>query len=342
MSDGSVLLEVRDLVKTFGHPGAPDSVTAVDGISLSLTEGETLGLVGESGSGKTTVARCIIRLASASAGRVWFRGADITDLSGRSARVVRREMQYVFQDPYDSLNPRWRIERIVEEPLRLSGGMSKQERRRRVVELLRLVNLNESFLSRYPRELSGGQRQRIGIARALATEPSLVILDEPTSALDSLTRKDILELLERLKRELRTTYLFISHDLSAVRKICDRIAVMYLGEIVEVAPAERLFATPRHPYTRSLLSSILEPRVDGRQERVRLVGEPPSPLNVPTGCRLHPRCPVAVEACRTVLQKLEEVERDHWIACMVFANGRDDSTISSPGPQPHEHPRDGQ
>ena len=332
MSDGSVLLEVRDLVKTFGHPDALDSVTAVDGISLSLTEGETLGLVGESGSGKTTVARCIIRLTSASAGRVILRGADITDLSGRTARVVRREMQYVFQDPYDSLNPRWRIERIVEEPLMLSGGMSKQERNRRVVELLRLVNLDESFLNRYPRELSGGQRQRIGIARALATEPSLVILDEPTSALDSLTRGDILELLDRLKRELRTTYLFISHDLSAVRRICDRIAVMYLGKIVEVAPTERLFATPKHPYTRSLLSSILEPRVDGRQERVRLTGEPPSPLNVPAGCRLHPRCPVAVEACQTMLQRLEEVESDHWISCMVVAKSRDDPTVLSRAP----------
>ena len=329
MSDGSILLEVRDLVKTFGQPDALDSATAVDGVSLSLTEGETLGLVGESGSGKTTVARCIIRLTSASAGRVILRGADITDLSGRTARVVRREMQYVFQDPYDSLNPRWRIERIVEEPLMLSGGMSKQERNRRVVELLRLVNLDESFLSRYPRELSGGQRQRIGIARALATEPSLVILDEPTSALDSLTRGDILELLDRLKRELRTTYLFISHDLSAVRRICDRIAVMYLGKIVEVAPTERLFATPKHPYTRSLLSSILEPRVDGRQERMRLSGEPPSPLNVPTGCRLHPRCPVAVEACQTMLQRLEEVESNHWISCMVVAKSRDDPTVLS-------------
>ena len=329
MSDGSILLEVRDLVKTFGQPDALDSATAVDGVSLSLTEGETLGLVGESGSGKTTVARCIIRLTSASAGRVILRGADITDLSGRTARVVRREMQYVFQDPYDSLNPRWRIERIVEEPLMLSGGMSKQERNRRVVELLRLVNLDESFLSRYPRELSGGQRQRIGIARALATEPSLVILDEPTSALDSLTRGDILELLDRLKRELRTTYLFISHDLSAVRRICDRIAVMYLGKIVEVAPTERLFATPKHPYTRSLLSSILEPRVDGRQERMRLSGEPPSPLNVPTGCRLHPRCPVAIKACQTMLQRLEEVERDHWISCMVVAKSRDDPTVLS-------------
>ena len=332
MSDGSILLEVRDLVKTFGQPDALDSVTAVDGVSLSLTEGETLGLVGESGSGKTTVARCIIRLTSASAGRVILRGADITDLSGRTARVVQREMQYVFQDPYDSLNPRWRIERIVEEPLMLSGGMSKQERNCRVVELLRLVNLDESFLSRYPRELSGGQRQRIGIARALATEPSLVILDEPTSALDSLTRWDILELLDRLKRELRTTYLFISHDLSAVRRICDRIAVMYLGKIVEVAPTERLFATPKHPYTQSLLSSILEPRVDGRQERMRLSGEPPSPLNVPTGCRLHPRCPVAIKACQTMLQRLEEVERDHWISCMVVAKSRDDPTVLSRAP----------
>ena len=247
-------------------------------------------------------------------------------------------MQFVFQDPYDSLNPRWRIERIVEEPLVLAGELSKQERHRRVLELLRLVNLDESFLNRYPHELSGGQRQRIGNrARALATEPSLVILDEPTSALDSLTRKDILELLQRLKRELRTTYLFISHDLSAVRKICDRIAVMYLGEIVEVAPTERLFATPRHPYTRSLLSSIIEPRVDGRKERVRLAGDPPSPLNVPTGCRLHPRCPDAVKACRTKLQKLEEVERDHLVACMVVAKSRDnDSGVPSRAPRPHE------
>ena len=329
MASNSALLEVRDLVKTFGRPGAADSVTAVDGLSLSLSAGEALGLVGESGSGKTTVARCIVRLTSVSTGRVTLRGVDITNLRGRDARAVRRDMQYVFQDPYDSLNPRWRIKHIVEEPLVIEGGLSKQERHDRVLELLHLVNLDETFLSRYPRELSGGQQQRIGIARALATEPTLVVLDEPTSALDSLTRNDILELLLRLKRDLRTTYLFISHDLSALRKVCDRIAVMYLGKIVELAPTEQLFGAPKHPYTRSLLSSILRPRLDGRQERVRLAGDPPSPMNIPTGCRLHPRCPVAVAACAREAQTLEQVAADHAVACMVVGRHK----VSAQGEQ---------
>ena len=324
MSDGSVLLEVRDLVKTFGHPDALDSVTAVDGISLSLTEGETLGLVGESGSGKTTVARCIIRLTSASAGRVILRGTDITNLSGRTARVVRREMQYVFQDPYDSLNPRWRIERIVEEPLMLSGGMSKQERNCRVVELLRLVNLDESFLSRYPRELSGGQRQRIGIARALATEPSLVILDEPTSALDSLTRGDILELLDRLKRELRTTYLFISHDLGMIRHIADRVAVMYCGKIIEEATTERLFEAPAHPYTQGLLKSI--PHGKPNIPLDPIPGTVPNPAYLPSGCAFYPRCSQAMPDCKKRVPPLVKVpgsKSNHQASCWLYESDRE-------------------
>jgi oligopeptide/dipeptide ABC transporter ATP-binding protein len=315
-SGNGALVVVEGLRKVFHQPGSLEHVRAVDGVSLALGRGEALGLVGESGSGKTTTARCIMRLTDPSAGRILFDDVDLGTLSGRRLQSFRSRMQYVFQNPYDSLNPRWRVRDTIEEPLILQRDLARTERRARVGQLLELVRLDREFLDRYPHELSGGQQQRVGIARALATEPELVVLDEPTSALDSFTRAEILELLNGIRAQLGTSYLFISHDLASVRRVCERIAVMYLGRIVEEAPAEKLFASPEHPYTRSLLSSVLEVRPDGRRTRARLGGEPPSQVDVPPGCRLHPRCPIAVGACAELDQELDDFEPGHRVACM--------------------------
>ena len=249
-------------------------------------------------------------------------GVELTTLSEHELRAYRRHMQMVFQNPYDSLNPRWKIKDILEEPLILQIRMTDPDRRKRIAELCHLVRLDERLLDRYPHQLSGGQQQRVGIARSLATHPDFVVLDEPTSALDTITRVEILDLLNRLRRELGLTYLFISHDLSAVRRVCDQISVMYLGQIVEQLPTEALFCAPCHPYTRSLLSAILEPRVGGKAERLRLHGEPPSPIAPPSGCRLHPRCPVAMAECAREIQVLREVEPNHRVACWRVTSGQ--------------------
>jgi oligopeptide transport system ATP-binding protein len=300
----SNLLEVTDLKKYFPvKRGAFSStigwVQAVDGISLHIAPGETLGLVGESGCGKTTAGRTLLRLIEPSAGRVSFDGRDVTALGGRELRSARRDMQIVFQDPYGSLNPRMTVRGIVEEGLIVHRMGGKAQRLDKVRHTLEQVGLDPRYLNRYPHEFSGGQRQRLGIARSLALNPRFMVLDEPISALDVSIQSQIINLLVRLREEYRLTYLFISHDLSVVEYISDRVAVMYLGEIVEMATSESLYKTPLHPYTQALLSAI--PSIDPAKKRRRIVlsGDVPSPINPPSGCRFHPRCPVAMDVCKT-------------------------------------------
>ena len=291
-------------------------VHAVDDVSFSLREGETLGIVGESGCGKSTLIRTLMRLIDATGGEIIYRGRDITHAGRRELRPLRRELQMVFQDPQSSLNPRRRVGQIVGVPLRLRGleraGVEQRSR-----ELLARVGLNPEHLNRYPHEFSGGQRQRIGIARALAAEPSLIMLDEPVSALDVSIQAQVVNLLEDLQEELSLSYLFVAHDLSVVRHVSDRILVMYLGKIVEVSPAEELYDKPIHPYTSALLAAI--PIPDPRENRARtrnvIGGEPPSPIDPPPGCRFHTRCPFATEICRTVEPPLTQYANGHLAAC---------------------------
>ena len=317
------VLEARGLTRVFSHRGSKDAVTAVANVTLAIAPGESLGLVGESGSGKTTLGRCLVRLIEPTAGRIFFEGEDMTAATGRQLRSLRRRMQMVFQDPYDALNPRWRVRDIIAEPLVLHEDMSKKARLDRVRELLGLVNLSDAFLPRYPHQLSGGQQQRVGIARALATNPSVLILDEPTSAADWLTRREILQLLEDLRARLDLVYLFISHDLGAVKSVCERVAVMYLGRVVEEAPAATLFDSPQHPYTRALLSAILDAQGAQGRVRVRLAGDPPSPVDPPTGCSLHPRCPIALAQCSEEVQELQRIGEDHRVACWRIHRGEE-------------------
>jgi oligopeptide transport system ATP-binding protein len=318
-----VLLEVRDLVKHYavssGFLGRQVGlVRAVDGVSFAIRRGETLGLVGESGCGKTTTGRCILQLERPTSGSVRFEGQELTTLAPSALRAVRRRIQVIFQDPYSSLNPRMTVSQIVGEPLlvhRLVPDAGAQAAR--VQELLRQVGLLPQHGRRYPHELSGGQRQRVGIARALALEPSLIICDEPVSALDVSIQAQIINLLEDLRRELGLTYLFVAHDLSVVRHISDRVAVMYLGRIVEIADRQALYEAPRHPYTKALLSAvpIPDPLVEAQRERVVLAGEVPSPLHPPSGCAFHPRCPIAVEECHRIRPDLRDLGAGHQAAC---------------------------
>jgi oligopeptide/dipeptide ABC transporter ATP-binding protein len=301
---GDVLLSLQDVVKRFpvGHgrlAATVDAVHAVDGVSLEVRRGETLGLVGETGCGKSTLARCATRLLTPTSGRVVFDGHDITSLSRRRLRPLRREFQMVFQDPYGSLNPHRRVGSIIGDPLRVHGLADGPAGRRQVQELMELVGLNPEHYNRYPAEFSGGQRQRIGVARALALRPKLLVCDEPVSALDVSVRAQILNLLADLQRELDLTYLFISHDLSVVRQVSDRVAVMYLGKLAEVAPVADLYRRPRHPYVAALLSAVPvpDPDLSDRRRRIILSGEVPSPVHPPAGCRFHPRCPKARERC---------------------------------------------
>lgn len=318
------LLLVEDLVKHFPVKQGVFSrtvaqVRAVDGVSFSIPAGQTLALVGESGSGKTTTARAVLRLIEPTAGRVLFDGMDVAGLDARALRAMRRRMQIVFQDPFSSLNPRMTIFGAIAEPIAAHRLRPKAQWRARVEELLQLVGLPAEAADRYPHEFSGGQRQRIGIARALAVEPDLIVADEPVSALDVSIQAQILNLLEELQQKLGLTYLFVGHDLAVVRHIADVVAVMYLGQIVEIAPVAELFAHPVHPYTQALLQAAPQPRISGTHDVPVLLGEPPSPMNPPSGCRFHPRCPDATPDCARTVQVRTPVRPGHEAACAVHA-----------------------
>ncbi len=323
------LVEVKDLKMYFPitkgvilqrHVG---DVKAVDGVSFNIKRGETLGLVGESGCGKSTTGRAILQLYKPTAGSVLFKGEDLTVMKGEDLRQKRRQMQMIFQDPYASLNPRLTVGNIVGEPLEVHKIGDSKERRERVQELLKLVGLNPYFVNRYPHEFSGGQRQRIGVARALAVNPEFIVADEPISALDVSIQAQIVNLLEELQERLGLTYLFIAHDLSMVRHISDRVAVMYLGKLVELTDHETLYNNPLHPYTQALLSAvpIPDPHIEDKRQRIVLEGDVPSPSNPPKGCNFCTRCPRVMDICKEVEPEWKDmgtVEEDHWVSCHLY------------------------
>jgi oligopeptide transport system ATP-binding protein len=327
-SDGGPLLEVRGLRKHFPisegilarrHLG---SVKALDGVDLTIAKGETLGLVGESGCGKTTMGRCILRLEHPTGGEIRYDGVDIATLDRKALLALRRRIQVIFQDPYSSLNPRMKVGTILAEPMRVHRIEPDAGRRAaRVRELLTLCGLNQGFADRYPHEMSGGQRQRVGIARALALNPEFIVCDEAVSALDVSIQAQIINLLEDLREKLSLTYLFIAHDLSVVRHLCQRVAVMYLGRVVELASCDELFENPLHPYTRALLAAVPvpDPTVEAGRSFQPLTGEVPSPINPPSGCVFHPRCPIAVEECQRIRPETRELRPGHWVACSEVA-----------------------
>ena len=308
------LLEVSNLVKHFPM-GRRQTVKAINDVSFHIDRGETLALVGESGSGKTTVGRCILRLIEPTEGRITFAGAQVDTMSADQLRALRPRVQMVFQEPYDSLNPRMRIRKIVEEPILLGGDETPAQRHDRVAEVLEMVRLRADSMDKYPHQFSAGEQQRIGIARAISTEPELVVLDEPTSALDVSVRAEILDLLTDLQEDLALSYLLISHDLTAVRRVCHRVAIMYLGKIVERGNADELFEQPLHPYSRALLSSVLYPDPSEQLSRFLLSGEIPSPIDLPPGCHLHGRCPWAVDTCNDAYPDAEELLPGRHVAC---------------------------
>ncbi|HEX6717544.1 MAG TPA: dipeptide ABC transporter ATP-binding protein [Pyrinomonadaceae bacterium] len=311
-----MLVSVRGLVKHFPVEGSDDVVRAVDGVSFEIFAGETLGLVGESGCGKSTVGRCLLRLIEPTAGHIYFKGQDVLALNKKDLREIRREMQIIFQDPYASLNPRMKIGDIVAEPLVIHSQGTKGERRDRVAALLRRVGLDPDYMNRYAHEFSGGQRQRIGVARALALNPKLIVADEPVSALDVSVQAQVVNLLQDLQEEFGLTYLFISHGLAVVEHISTRVAVMYLGRIVEIADAAELYANPLHPYTQALLSAIPVPDPKQKRKRIILQGDVPTPINPPSGCRFRTRCPLAIEDCAHIDPELREVSPGHHVACI--------------------------
>jgi len=324
MSENNVLVRVENLVKHFPITRGiviqrqVGAVKAVDDISFDIRKGETLGLVGESGCGKSTTGRTIIQLYRATSGKVFYEDKELTNLKGEDLRHIRRNMQIIFQDPYASLNPRMSVGDIVSEPLEVHGIVkSRKGRRERVQELLQLVGLNPYFINRYPHEFSGGQRQRIGVARALALQPKFIVCDEPISALDVSIQAQVVNLLEELQNKFGLTYLFIAHDLSMVRHISDRTAVMYLGKVVELATREELYNHPLHPYTQALLSAvpIPDPIAERKRQRIILKGDVPSPVNPPSGCNFHPRCPLAQQVCQELDPEWREVSPGHWVSC---------------------------
>jgi len=310
------LVRIRDLVKHFPVEGSEDVVRAVDGVSFDILAGETLGLVGESGCGKSTVGRCVLRLIEPTSGEVIFDGKDVIKMGKQELRELRGEMQIIFQDPYASLNPRLSVFSIVSEPLVIHGIGDKISRKDRVGELLKQVGLDPAYMNRYPHEFSGGQRQRIGIARALALNPRLIIADEPVSALDVSVQAQVVNLLQDLQQQLGLTYLFISHGLAVVEHISTRVAVMYLGKIVEIADAQALYENPLHPYTQALLSAIPIPDPTQKRSRIILKGDVPTPINPPSGCRFRTRCPIASPECAEVVPELREITPGHFAACI--------------------------
>ena len=322
MTRDDILVEIENLIMYFPVTAGVlqrkiTNVKAVDGVSFYIKRGETLGLVGESGCGKTTTGRCILQLYKITGGKVLFEGKDLTKLKGRGMRSIRRDMQLIFQDPYASLDPRMTAGTIIGEPLLVHHLAKGKEYREQVAELLRMVELEPYMAERYPHEFSGGQRQRIGIARALAARPKLIICDEPVSALDVSVQAQVTQLLMRLREELGLTYLFIAHDLSVVRYISDRVAVMYLGKIMEVTDSDELYDNPLHPYTTALLSAvpIPDPVVDRKRKRILLTGDVPSPVNPPSGCHFHPRCRMAIDICKEQEPELRNTGGEHWVAC---------------------------
>lgn len=318
--DKKVLLEVQKVKKEFvtskSLTGKPLKIVhAVDSVDLTIYEGETIGVVGESGCGKSTLGRCILQLIRPTAGNVLYRGEDITKLNKEQMRQMRRKMQLIFQDPYASLNPRMTVLELIMAPLEAFGIGTMEERVQRVKEIMELVGMPENMMNRYPHEFSGGQRKRIVIARALVLNPEFVVCDEPVSALDVSVRAQVLNLIQELKKKKHLTYMFISHDLSVVKYISDRIAVMYLGRIVEIAEKNELYNNPQHPYTKALLSAIPIPDVDNKMKREILTGDVPSPLNPPSGCYFHTRCKYATERCKTECPALHDVGNGHMVAC---------------------------
>jgi oligopeptide transport system ATP-binding protein len=344
----SVLLSIKDLKVHFDLGGGgpldklldPNSVKrvvkAVDGVSLDIQERETLGLVGESGCGKSTLGRAILRLTEPTDGHVFYRDRDLAELSQRQLREQRRHLQIIFQDPYASLNPRMTIGQIVGEPLETFHLARGREAEQRVQELLETVGLSKRFIKRYPHEFSGGQRQRIGIARALAVDPDFIVADEPISALDVSIQAQIMNLLEKLRREKNLTYLFISHDLRAIRHVSDRVAVMYLGKLVEIADAKTIYDEPLMPYTKALISAVPvpDPQVEAGRQRIMLEGDVPSPINPPAGCRFHTRCPYAIDACKEVVPQLVEIKPRHFAACIRISPAQPHIEDVAPGAAP--------